>query len=101
MVRRERHNVMRQISMTTRKELIEALRVRYRGATYGDRVKILDEFAALTGYHRKHAIRLLGGDGIAGKATPKCNRLYDEADPAHALLALPHKPFHSRTPFNF
>lgn len=36
--------------MTTRKELIEALRVRYRGATYGDRVKILDEFAAITGY---------------------------------------------------
>jgi hypothetical protein len=36
--------------MTTRKELIEALRVRYRGATYGDRVKILDEFAAITGH---------------------------------------------------
>ena len=47
--------------MTTRKELVDGLRVRYRGATYGDRVKILDEFAALTGYHRKHAIRLLGG----------------------------------------
>jgi hypothetical protein len=65
--------------MTTRKELVEALRVRYRGATYGDRVKILDEFAALTGYHRKHAIRLLGGEGTAGKAIPKRNRLYDEA----------------------
>ena len=65
--------------MTTRKELVEALRVRYRDANYGVRVKILDEFAALTGYHRKHAIRLLGGEGIAGKATPKRNRLYDEA----------------------
>ena len=79
MVRRDRNNVMRQISMTTRKELVEALRVRYRGATYGDRVKILDEFAALTGYHRKHAIRLLGGEGTAGTAIPKRNRLYDEA----------------------
>jgi hypothetical protein len=64
-------------------------------------VKILDEFAVLTGYHRKHAIVFLGGNGIAGKATPKRNRLYDETDPAHAMLALPHKPFHSRTPFNF
>ena len=45
--------------MTTRKELVEALRARYREAAARDKVKILDEFAALTGYHRKHAIRLL------------------------------------------
>ena len=30
--------------MTTRKELIEALRARYRSAAFGDRIKILDEF---------------------------------------------------------
>lgn len=65
--------------MTTRKELIEALRGRYRGASYGDRVKILDEFTATTGYHRKHAVRLLGGEGFGGKATAIRNRLYDEA----------------------
>ena len=66
--------------MTTRKELVEALRVRYRGASYGDRVKILDEFAATTGYHRKHAIRLLGEDGFAVKAVPVVrDRVYDEA----------------------
>ena len=45
--------------MTTRKELVEALRVRYSGAAFGERIKILDEFVALTGYHRKHAIRVL------------------------------------------
>jgi len=45
--------------MATRKELVEALRVRYREAAARDKVKILDEFGALTGYHRKHAIRLL------------------------------------------
>ena len=45
--------------MTTRKELIVALRVRYRSAASGERIKILDEFVALTGYHRKHAIRWL------------------------------------------
>ena len=65
--------------MTTRKELIEALRARYRGASYGDRVKILDEFVATTGYHRKHAVRLLGGEGFGGKAAPIRNRVYDEA----------------------
>ena len=41
--------------MTTRKELVEALRERYRSAAFGDRIKILDEFVALTGYHRKFA----------------------------------------------
>jgi hypothetical protein len=39
--------------MTTRKELTEALRARYRNATFGDRIKILDEFVALTGYRRR------------------------------------------------
>ena len=45
--------------MTTRKELVAALQLRYSSATFGDRIRILDEFVALTGYHRKHAIRLL------------------------------------------
>ncbi len=35
MVRREQYDMTRQISMATRKELIEALRVRYRSASYG------------------------------------------------------------------
>jgi hypothetical protein len=43
--------------MTARKEVVEALRVRYRSAAFGERVKILDEFVVLTGFHRKHAIR--------------------------------------------
>ena len=38
----------RRISMTTRKELVEAMRLRYRSAAFGDRIKILDEFVALT-----------------------------------------------------
>jgi len=53
--------------MTTRNELLEALRVRYCGAVSDDRIKILDESVALTAYHRKHAIRLLRGE--AGMAT--------------------------------
>jgi hypothetical protein len=42
--------VTRQISMTTRKELVAALQLRYRSAAFGDRIRILDEFVALTGY---------------------------------------------------
>jgi len=68
--------------MTTRKELIEALQARYRIAAFSDRIKILDEFVALTGYHRKHAIRLLRqevGTALPANATSARSRLYDEA----------------------
>src|SRR5205085_3708881 len=67
-----------RISMTTRKELVAALRVRYREAAVGDKIKILDEFVALTGYHRKHAVRVLRAEVVA-KETRARNRLYDEA----------------------
>lgn len=59
MVRREQHYVTRRISMATRKELVEAVRARYSSAAQTEKAKILDEFVALTGYHRKHAIRVL------------------------------------------
>ena len=72
--------------MTTRKELVEALRVRYRSAAFGDRIKILDEFVALTGYHRKHAIRVLREE-VAVKMARTRNYLYDEAV-RHALTVL-------------
>ena len=65
--------------MTTRKELVEALRERYRSAAFGDRIKILDEFVALTGYHRKHAIRVLREEVATAKMARTRNRLYDEA----------------------
>ena len=45
--------------MTTRKELIEAAGARYRLSSMTARTSILDEFVAITGYHRKHPIRLL------------------------------------------
>ena len=49
--------------MTTRAELVAAVSERYHGATRVERSRILDEFAAVTGYHRKHAIRLLSEEG--------------------------------------
>ena len=53
----------RRISMAARAELLAAVGTRYRGAKRAERSRILDEFAAVTGYHRKHAIRLLSGGG--------------------------------------
>ena len=71
----------RQISMATRKELIEALRERYRAASKADKARILDEFCTLTGYHRKHAIRVLKEVDVPNvqSTKPKRNRIYDEA----------------------
>ena len=65
--------------MTTRKEWVEALRQRYRSPALGDRIKIFDEFVAVTGYHRKHAIRVLREEVATAKAAYARNRLYDEA----------------------
>ncbi|MGK6310180.1 hypothetical protein [Variovorax sp. DT-64] len=45
--------------MATRRELIEAVGARYRLGSKTERSSILDEFVAITGYHRKHCIRLL------------------------------------------
>ena len=48
-VRREQNNVTRRVSMTTRKELIEAVGARYRAGSMSERAMILDEFVAVTG----------------------------------------------------
>ncbi len=53
----------RRISMAARAKLLRAVSTRYRDATRSERSRILDEFAAVTDYHRKHAIRLLSGGG--------------------------------------
>src|SRR5260370_31161426 len=49
----------RQLSLATRRELIEAIAIRYRAGTRIEKKKILDEFIEVTGFHRKHAIRAL------------------------------------------
>jgi len=47
--------------MATRNELTQAISDRYRNAARPEKKRILSEFVAVTGYHRKHAIRLLRG----------------------------------------
>jgi hypothetical protein len=57
----------RQLSLATRRELLASVAVRYGSAPRDEKKRILDEFAALTGYHRKHAIR-------AWRAVPSSER---------------------------
>lgn len=45
--------------MATRSGLVEAIVERYRSRSRADKQRILDEFVAVIGYHRKHAIRML------------------------------------------
>ncbi len=46
------------VSAETRHDLLQAIRKRYGAGTKDERVRMLDEFVAVTGYHRKHIIRL-------------------------------------------
>ena len=57
---------MRRVSMVTRDELVAAVAERYARSDRAERGRILDEFAAVTGHHRKHAMRLLRGGKPGG-----------------------------------
>jgi hypothetical protein len=70
--------------MTTRRELIEAAGERYRRAGRQEKQQILDEFLKLTGYHRKHAIRVLCREAPPAKARPGPQQRYN--DEVRAML---------------
>lgn len=71
---------MAKISREARAELVKAVGARYRASSRGDKTRILDEFVRVTGYHRKHAVRVLQGKASAAKSksTPRTT-LYGEA----------------------
>src|SRR5450631_2864028 len=70
----------RQLGVATRRELIEAVAVRYRAAGRNGKKEILDEFVEATGFHRKHAIRALKQSLKQEKREPReRGRIYDEA----------------------
>ena len=70
----------RQLSLMARRELIMALRGRYAEADRKSKQTILDEFVEVSGYHRKHAIRLLGSKNrTRNKKRQGFGRLYGEA----------------------
>lgn len=66
--------------MGTRDELLEAVAARYRAATRAEKTCILTEFAEISGYHRKHAERLLRREDVVDRSRPRpARRVYDEA----------------------
>lgn len=72
---------MPTISVQARQELVKAIRERYVASSSADKHRILDEFVALTGYHRKHAIRILrstSAEPVQRASSPR-SRVYDEA----------------------
>lgn len=59
----------RTVSVGTRQELLKAIRGRDRAGTKDEKLRILDECVAVTGYHRKHAIRLFKAGSAARGAS--------------------------------
>src|SRR4051794_38957525 len=75
-----RRQMRRQLGLMARRELIAALQGRYVEADRESKQTILDEFVEVSGYHRKHAIRLLGTKNkIPKKESHTAGRLYGEA----------------------
>ena len=71
-----------------RQELLATVRDRYRASSEKDKSRILDEFIAVTGHHRKHGIRLLGklDDDEGTTHSLRGRRIYDEAVRAAVIV---------------
>ena len=69
----------RQLSKVTRQELRHAVGKRYRAASREKKKEILNEYVEVTGYHRKHAIRLLRYEKMNAAQERSGRRIYSEA----------------------
>lgn len=79
---------MEGITGTARRELVRVVGERYRSCAPAEKRRVLDEFVAVTGWHRKHAIRVLNAAGCERERTRRARpRVYDEAV-RQALLVL-------------
>jgi len=67
------------ISAQARREVIKAIKDRYLAGSASEKRRILDGFIALTGYHRKHAIRVLRSQPPVPASRPPRPRVYDES----------------------
>ncbi len=69
-----------KMDVKARRELVRVVAERYQHAARRDKRRILDQFVAVTGYHRKHSIRLLNSTAeLAAPRRPRRFRVYDEA----------------------
>ena len=66
--------------MATRKEITAVAAERYRSGDRAEKARMLDEFVDITGYHRKHAMRLLRGQDESRTGRRARRRVYGEAE---------------------
>lgn len=76
------------MSPQARREVLKAVRPRYRKATRQEKTRILDEFVALTGYHRKYAIHLLNHGPAKTKRGKRKRRRTYSAEVVTALVKI-------------
>lgn len=69
-----------RMNLKAKRELVRVVAEKYQCAGREDKRKILEQFVAVTGYHRKHSIRLLNSTAelVAPRRTRRF-RVYDEA----------------------
>jgi len=74
--------MLKSMSLSSRRELVRSIGKRYTGAGRKAKGRILDEFVAATGYHRKYAIAILDSSDEkrmpARKGGRRRERIYDE-----------------------
>lgn len=73
--------------LRSRRDYLEAIRLRYRCSSKKDKSVILGEFCTVCGYNRKYAIRLLRKKhtGLSSRKRPGPRSIYDDE---HLLIAL-------------
>jgi len=69
-----------RIDVKAKRVLVKVVSERYRHGSKKDKRRILDQFVVITGYHRKHSIRLLNSTAelVAPRQSTRF-RVYDEA----------------------
>ena len=74
--------------MAARDELVAAIAGRYSQADRTERGRILDEFTAITGFHRKHVMRLLRAGQPKRRSGPRPGRRVYEDATREALIVI-------------
>ena len=74
--------------MSARREVVAAVAERYRSGSRRKKGRILDELCAVTGWHRKHAVRALHGHGSKATDEPRQRASRYGATIKDALVAL-------------
>lgn len=77
-----------RISMGARREITAAVAERYRVVGRAEKGRILDELCAVTGWHRKHAVRALAGQSAIAPDEPRRREPTYGAIIKDALVAL-------------